>query len=106
LRREHCLKLIARLDSLDDREHEIRSFFGGLLFFARVDELTQETIVKVNVRRAAAIQRAANRSPGRRDPTPVHNTWQRFRLAKKAKSWKMWTESGRFLVFRWGRSVR
>jgi hypothetical protein len=28
LRREHCLELIARLDSLDDREHEISSFFG------------------------------------------------------------------------------
>ena len=44
---EHRLDLIARLDSLDDREHEIDSLLGGTLPFAGVDELQRSAIEKV-----------------------------------------------------------
>lgn len=38
------------------------------------------------------------RSAGRRhDLTPVYNAWRCFRLARNARSWKIWTQTGRDL---------
>jgi hypothetical protein len=44
---EHRLDLIARLDALNHREHEIDGFFGWPLSFAGINELQHQTIAKV-----------------------------------------------------------
>lgn len=50
LRREHRLDLVARINALDHREHEIRSFFRDGFSLARVHQSQNEPIREVDAR--------------------------------------------------------